>query len=231
MRLLGGLLATCLFASACASDGAQNDSTALPEDSTEGGISVETREDVVVKKYDINGDGEPDVLEFLKKVQDPDDPNVVVKQLHRKKVDVNADGDFDTIRTYDDEGTPQKEKADVDLDGTFDLILYFEKGKLVRKEILDDTESVVATRFYEKGKIAEVERDTDGDGKVDFWEYYEKGNLNRIGKDVDGDGEIDKWIESTEEAKKAAKTAASAQSEAPTSAPTGGGGDGGGSGE
>ena len=35
-------------------------------------------------------------------------------------------------------------------------------------------------------------RDTNGDGKVDFWEYFDDaGKVIRTGKDVDGDGVMD----------------------------------------
>ncbi len=47
--------------------------------------------------------------------------------------------------------------------------------------------------FYEKGKIVRKERDTNGDGKVDYWEYWENDQVDRVGEDLDGDGNVDKW--------------------------------------
>jgi hypothetical protein len=36
------------------------------------------------------------------------------------------------------------------------------------------------------------ESDTNGDGKVDFWEYFDDaGKVIRTGKDLDGDGVMD----------------------------------------
>ena len=47
--------------------------------------------------------------------------------------------------------------------------------------------------FYEKNKLVRKERDTNGDGKIDYWEYWENGEIDRIGIDVDADGQVDKW--------------------------------------
>jgi hypothetical protein len=37
------------------------------------------------------------------------------------------------------------------------------------------------------------EKDTNGDGKVDYWEYWENNQVDRVGEDLDGDGNVDKW--------------------------------------
>jgi hypothetical protein len=50
--------------------------------------------------------------------------------------------------------------------------------------------------FYEKGKLARKEQDSNFDGRVDFWEYWENGQVDRYGEDLDGDGNIDKWTRS-----------------------------------
>jgi hypothetical protein len=43
-----------------------------------------------------------------------------------------------------------------------------------------------------------VESDSDGDGRVDYWEYYKNGKLARQGSDENGDGQPDedRWVES-----------------------------------
>jgi hypothetical protein len=41
--------------------------------------------------------------------------------------------------------------------------------------------------------VTRVDRDSNNDGKVDYWEYYEGGTLDRIGYDNDGDGRVDHW--------------------------------------
>ena len=47
-------------------------------------------------------------------------------------------------------------------------------------------------KTYEQGVVRRKERDTNGDGKVDFWEYLdEKGNVLKTGKDLDADGVMD----------------------------------------
>ena len=39
------------------------------------------------------------------------------------------------------------------------------------------------------------ERDSNYDGKVDYWEYFEGGKLDRAGTDKDGDGNVDEWLQ------------------------------------
>ncbi|MBK8181009.1 MAG: hypothetical protein IPK67_19405 [Planctomycetes bacterium] len=60
-------------------------------------------------------------------------------------------------------------EVDADYNGVFDLFKYYESGKVRRKE-----------------------RDTNADGKIDFWEYFDdQGNVVKTGKDIDGDGVMD----------------------------------------
>jgi hypothetical protein len=47
-------------------------------------------------------------------------------------------------------------------------------------------------KIFENGKLRRKERDTNADGKIDFWEYLdESGNVVKVGRDVDGDGVMD----------------------------------------
>ena len=41
--------------------------------------------------------------------------------------------------------------------------------------------------------LVRKERDTDGDGRVDYWEYWEGDKIDRIGIDTNGDGRVDVW--------------------------------------
>ena len=50
----------------------------------------------------------------------------------------------------------------------------------------------VLFKIYEGGKVRRKERDSNGDGRVDYWEYLdEKGVVQKVGRDVDGDGVMD----------------------------------------
>ena len=47
-------------------------------------------------------------------------------------------------------------------------------------------------RYYENEQLRRKEHDSDGDGKIDFWQYFDdEGKLSKTGRDIDGDGEMD----------------------------------------
>ena len=47
-------------------------------------------------------------------------------------------------------------------------------------------------KIYESGRVSRKERDTNNDGRTDFWEYLDaEGNVVKVGRDVDGDGVMD----------------------------------------
>jgi len=168
----------------------------------------------VVKRYDTDGDGTPNVVEHIQHEPDPDNPNLTRKRLVEKRVDVNADGQFDIVKVYDEKGRLRKETIDDDFDGTRDRVSYYnpQNNSLARKELYaDDGETVVKRRFYTGGNLDRVEADTDGDGTYDYFEYFSDGDLDRIGRDEDGDGEIDEWTHRSRE-----RTADRSGTDAPT---------------
>ena len=57
----------------------------------------------------------------------------------------------------------------------------------------DDEAVAYANVGHEEGALVRVDRDSNNNGKVDYWEYYEGGTLDRIGYDKDGDGKVDNW--------------------------------------
>ncbi len=178
----------------CASD---SGSTSPGEDITMDKPRVTTSKegDLVVKRFDLDKNGQADVIKYFERFKSPDNPDVTKERIVRKEIDLNGDGTVDITRYYDDEGTAQRETVDLNLDGTIDATNYYDNGKLARKEVHGkDGESVIATRFYIGGKLQRVERDRNDDGKVDLWEYYENENLQRIGRDLNGDQKIDRWI-------------------------------------
>ncbi len=165
------------------------------DDNKRPSLSTERKNDRLVERLDLDGDGNADVVKYIEEYQSEANPEVTKRRLRRKEVDVNRDDDFDIVKEYDKNGVPIRETVDADLDGTDDFVRYFEEGSLAKKEIFgDDGETVTARRFYASDKLTRVEKDTNGDGKFDHWEYYKDGKLQRIGRDSNGDTEIDKWV-------------------------------------
>lgn len=203
-------LVACLGTLACAAPAAQQQAD-VAQGPTEPGLvtaaatlswvgpgqkveDVAKARGLVVKTYDVNRDGRPDVYKFFKSTDDPQNPGNKLDFLTRKELDINHDGRFDVVRTYDDKGQVVSEEVDLDFDGKVDEIAYFEDGVMVRKELdfnFDGKPDVV--KYYTNGHLARIESDRGHHGKVDTWEYYTDEGLDRIGTDTDGDGQVDHW--------------------------------------
>lgn len=148
----------------------------------------------IVREFDIDGDDKPDVTKVFAEYPDPEDPSLTRQRLLRKEVDVNSDGKINMRRIYNEEGQLMLEEADTDLDGKMDVVRHIDSGQLIRKDLLDPESGVVlASRYYRDGELDRVEKDTDRDDKIDYWEFYEQGVLDRIGRDLNGDGRADTW--------------------------------------
>jgi hypothetical protein len=159
-------------------------------------VKTEVKGDEVVRTFDLNGDGKPDLTKRFRIVPDPKDPARRIEQLVSTELDSNFDGKVDIWTWFDASGEKTKEAFDLDFDGRPDVIRYYEKGVLVRKETFhgrSDRPSQVA--HYEGGVKVRVERDDSGKGRFDTFEHYENGRLQRIGYDLDGDGTIDRWVQ------------------------------------
>jgi hypothetical protein len=149
----------------------------------------ERRPNEAVAEYDVTGDGKPDVWRYAAK------DATGAELLLRKEKDLNGDGKVDTWEKYAPDGVSlERAVYDLDFDGKPDVSLWFEKDKLVKKELAFGFDGIPRTwSYYENGKLVRKERDTTGRGKVDTWEYWENGELDRIGVDQDGDGQVDRW--------------------------------------
>lgn len=216
-------LAACLGALACVAPAAQP--VANPRGPVQPGLITEAPvlswvepgervEDVartrglVVKVFDINRDGRPDIYKFFKSIDDPQNPGNKLDLLVRKELDINHDGKFDVVRSYDDKGQVVTEEVDLDFDGKVDEITYFEDGLMARKELdfnYDGKPDVV--KYYTNGHLVRIESDRGHHGKVDTWEYYADDALDRIGTDTDGDGQVDHWERKGKEVKESKATA------------------------
>jgi hypothetical protein len=123
-----------------------------------------------VVTYDLNKDNRPDVWRLYKT---EDEGGTVVEYMSCKQVDFDHDGRKDWVVAYNRRGAPLFERADFDFDGTWDMVAVYDP---------------------KTGKLAEVERDTDFDGKFDVKETYDaSGNLASVKRDRNGDGQPDLW--------------------------------------
>jgi hypothetical protein len=149
---------------------------------------------LLLKNFDLNRDGKPDVFKFYREEADPKNAGNKLEVLVRKELDINHDGKVDIIRLYDREGRVTEERDDLDFDGRIDEVIFYANGLLERKEIdlnYDGKPDII--KYFSDSKLVRVEADRNGDGRIDTWEYYENGVLDRVGTDTDLDGEADSW--------------------------------------
>ncbi len=188
-------LGAALFA-ACAGSKAEEKPSHGTADEQQG-IKEKQEGNLTVKMYDLFHSGHADVWEYYEPITGPD--GKPAQRLVRKEMDLNDDGKVVVWRWYNDKEQVIKEALDLDFDGKVDEIIYFdERGEPIKKELALDFKGKPNTwKYYEKGKLVRVERDTKGTGKVDTWEYWEGGKVDRIGIDTDGDGVVDQWVKKT----------------------------------
>ena len=149
-----------------------------------------TTDGLVVQEVDLNEDGNPDVFNYFKPLGDD-------RRLVRKELDLNLDGRIDVISFFDETGKLEREDMDGDFDGKFNHVYHYQEGRRVMAEWDTDYDGKPNIFVYYEnanGKMvaSRKERDTTGDGLIDYWERYDaEGNVVKIGKDIDGDGKID----------------------------------------
>ncbi|MBO4698430.1 hypothetical protein J5690_02310 [bacterium] len=150
-------------------------------------------ENLVVKRFDLNKDGNPDIINVFKKVSN-EKTGETSNRIYLKIMDLNHDSRFDLWRFFDiDSGAVLKEELDLDFDGKIDRTDYYIDG-VVRRSEFDfqfDEKTDIIKSFDEKGVIVLIESDQNGDGNVDYWEFYRNGVLERMEKDTDKDGKSD----------------------------------------
>ena len=184
MRVAPVLSFVLSFGAACAPKAG----TTAPNPEKAGVIGERPSGDGLVEQaVDINGDGKPDVFNFLQ--PRTDGPRLVI----RRESDLNWDSRIDVRTWFDIQGRIEKEEMDGDFDGRVDWVDHYQGGKRVLSEVDSDYDGAYDLfKIYEGGVVRRKERDTNGDGTVDMWEYLdEKGAVVRMGRDVDGDGVMD----------------------------------------
>lgn len=112
------------------------------------------------QRLDVNNDGKPDLVRV---------PDAAGREACRV-IDLNLDGAVDVFIYYDATGRERRRESDFDRDGRADEIVNMRDGIVFMKE-----------------------RETNYDDKLDTWDYYEGGRLARRERDSDGDGLIDQW--------------------------------------
>lgn len=123
-----------------------------------------------VVTYDLNHDNKPDVWRLYKT---EDDGGTKVEHMTCKQVDLDHDGRKDWVVGYNRKGNTLFEKADFGYGGKWDMSAIYD---------------------IKTGAIAEVERDTDFDGKFDVKEVYDSaGQLTSVRRDRSGEGQPDLW--------------------------------------
>lgn len=187
---LRALLAATLFALAlagpvgCGSSGPQ----VKEADGEEAEITPTPKGDRVIKRFDLNGDGKPDMEKaFLEKVGANGEKTQV---LVERKVDLDYNGTVDLVGHYDENGNLRTEDVDLDFDGRMDAVNVYEDGRVVEQRLAPGFDGSMAVwRYFNKeGELSKKARDTNDDGKPDAWEYYANNRLIRMGYDRDGDG-------------------------------------------
>jgi len=135
-------------------------------------------------KINVGGDPRPDI--------------VVVRSGGRevcRSVDLNFDGTVDAWIYRDAQGNVARRENDYDRDGRTDEIAVYQRGSLIEKHRATTLAGRLDTwHFFQGGKLARTERDSDGDALVDQWWEYPKPDqpdCPLIHSDVDGDGRPD----------------------------------------
>ncbi|HWA71224.1 MAG TPA: hypothetical protein VG937_02765 [Polyangiaceae bacterium] len=133
------------------------------------------------ERFDANADGKADV--------------VVVRDGNRDKcraTDLNFDGNMDSFVYFDLEGKIRRRETDYDRDGRVDEISTYRGGVIVEKLRATMLANKVDTwEYYEAGKLARSQRDSDGDDVVDQWWEYPTAGCPVIHADVNNDGRPD----------------------------------------
>lgn len=186
--LVGSLLASW---AACGSSDTTDD-PAKPESQL---LGLEIVGETSVERYDLNGDGKPDLFKIYVIRADAEGGEKKTL-LGRQDLDLDFDGDVDVRRHFNEEGTVVREEMDLDFDGQFDAIDYYSDGDLYRRDMALNFEGKPSIiKYYNNNALARKERDSNADGKIDTVEFYQDGKIVRIGVDKDGDGKPDVYTE------------------------------------
>jgi hypothetical protein len=129
---------------------------------------------------DLDHDGQADQWSYLDEAG----------QLVRAERDIDFNGSVDVYEYYGPDGLVVEEEIMLDFDDQVDSVRFYNQGVLVRRELSTafDGRFNLSKHYDAQGNVLRVDRDGNGDGRMDTWEYFENGQVVRVGRDADGDG-------------------------------------------
>jgi hypothetical protein len=146
-----------------------------------------------VVTFDLNHDNKPDVWRLY---ATEDDGGTKVEFLTCKQVDFDHDGRKDMVVAYNRKGNTIYAKYDFDFDGKWDYNGIYDPKTGTLAEVERDTnfdgKFDVRESYDSSGQLISAQRDRNGDGKPDQWEQYQGGVLVAILYDDDFDGKVDR---------------------------------------
>lgn len=146
-----------------------------------------------VVTFDLNHDNKPDVWRLY---TTEDEGGTKIEFLTCKQVDFDHDGNKDWVVAYNRKGNPIYAKADFDFDHKWDYSAVYDPktGNLaeVERDTNFDGKFDVKELYDSSGQLVSVQRDRNGDGKPDAWEQYQGGVLIAMLWDDDYDGKVDR---------------------------------------
>ncbi len=108
-------------------------------------------------------------------------------------MDLNFDGRFDLVRSFDRAGRTVREEMDLDQDGELDQVTVYRDGSRLATILDTNADRRGDTyRCYRANRTVMQQNDLDADGRFDRWEWFdERGQMIGSSGDADGDGEPD----------------------------------------
>ena len=123
-------------------------------------ITKETSDDgLTCHLIDVTGDKKPNIKTCYQ-----DGSRVV-----RKEMDINNDNKMDIVTHYDEASQIAREDLDLDYDGIPEWVDHYRANERFKTEIDTNVDQLVDIRlFYQNGKVYRKESDTDFDGTFDL---------------------------------------------------------------
>jgi hypothetical protein len=180
--VLAGVCASCAGLLGCATTGGAEGGEVVAAQAQRARLKNLSHQGLEAASFDLNRDQQADQW----RLSEGD-------KVVRVERDVNFDGKADMYVYPNSKGEPLEEELDLDVDGVIDVVNFYRGGVLSRKEVSPDfSGKFTVVKFYKvDGMLERLEQDSNGDGKVDWWEYYEEGGAVRVERDGDGDGQPD----------------------------------------
>ena len=142
-----------------------------------------------IVEVDLDSNGSPDLRKFYR-------DRGGQRQIVRMESDLNRDGVID-VYTFYKGGVIAIEEFDGDFDGHVDWRDLYKNGVRIKAEIDTDhnlTFDCIKNFSTVAGgveRLDSIERDTVGNGMIDYWEIHEEDGKVHVYRDIDFDGKMD----------------------------------------